>query len=179
MNTVTNRFTRSYYYKDVPSPIGGLRLVASDDGLAAILWENEKTDAKRVPLNIVGEDTSHPILIQTERQLGEYFSGQRKRFDVEMDFAGTDFQNKVWEALLGIPFGETRTYGEIARQIGNPKSVRAVGGASNKNPIAIIAPCHRVVGASGDLTGFAGGLRVKAQLLALEGLNGFRHEAAA
>jgi methylated-DNA-[protein]-cysteine S-methyltransferase len=109
--------------------------------------------------------------------LGEYFSGQRKKFDVKMDFAGTDFQNKVWEALLSIPFGETRTYGEIARQIGNPKSVRAVGGASNKNPIAIIAPCHRVVGASGDLTGFAGGLKVKEQLLALEGLKGFRHTA--
>ncbi|SDR51558.1 methylated-DNA-[protein]-cysteine S-methyltransferase [Paraburkholderia fungorum] len=179
MNTVTNRFTKSYYYKDVPSPIGGLRLVASDDGLSAILWENEKADAKRVPLNIVGEDNSHPILIQTERQLGEYFSGQRKRFDVKMDFAGTDFQNKVWEALLSIPFGETRTYGDIARQIGNPRSIRAVGGASNKNPIAIIAPCHRVVGASGDLTGFAGGLKAKAQLLALEGLNGFRHKAAA
>lgn len=179
MNTVKNRFTKSYYYKDVPSAIGGLRLVASDDGLAAILWEKERTDAKRIPLNIVGEDNNHPILIQTERQLGEYFSGQRKKFDVKMDFAGTDFQNKVWEALLSIPFGETRTYGEIARQIGNPKSVRAVGGASNKNPIAIIAPCHRVVGASGDLTGFAGGLKVKEQLLALEGPKGFGHTATA
>lgn len=179
MNTVKNRFTKRYYYKDVRSAIGGLRLVASDDGLAAILWEKEKTDAKRVPLNIVGEDNSHPILVQTERQLAEYFSGLRKKFDVKMDFAGTDFQNKVWEALVSIPFGETRTYGDIARQIGNPKSVRAVGGASNKNPIAIIAPCHRVVGASGDLTGFAGGLKVKEQLLALEGLKGFRHAAAA
>jgi methylated-DNA-[protein]-cysteine S-methyltransferase len=179
MNTVKNRSTKRYYFKDVPSAIGGLRLVASDDGLAAVLWEKEKTDAKRVPLNVVGEDNDHPILVQTERELGEYFSGQRKKFDVEMDFAGTDFQNKVWEALLSIPFGETRTYGEIARQIGNPKGVRAVGGASNKNPIAIIAPCHRVVGASGDLTGFAGGLKVKEQLLALEGLKGFGHAATA
>jgi methylated-DNA-[protein]-cysteine S-methyltransferase len=179
MNTVKNRFTKRYYYKDIPSAIGGLRLVASDDGLAAILWENEKADAKRVPLNIVGEDNNHPILVQTECQLGEYFSGQRKKFDVKMDFAGTDFQNKVWEALLSIPFGETRTYGEIATQIGDPKSARAVGGASNKNPIAIIAPCHRVVGASGDLTGFAGGLKVKEQLLALEGRKGFRHATTA
>src|SRR6185437_17104518 len=102
-------------------------------------------------------------------QLGEYFAGKRRKFDVELDFAGTDFQKKVWRALLAIPFGETRSYGEIATQLGNPKAMRAVGAANGKNPISIIAPCHRVIGASGQLTGFAGGLEAKAHLLGLEG----------
>jgi methylated-DNA-[protein]-cysteine S-methyltransferase len=122
-----------------------------------------------VRLSIVGEDNRHPVLLETERQLREYFAGKRKRFDVKMDFAGTEFQRKVWQALLAIPFGETRSYGDIARQVGNPAAVRAVGAANGRNPISIIAPCHRVVGSTGKLTGFAGGLAVKAQLLALEG----------
>ena len=87
---------------------------------------------------------------------------------MKLDFVGTDFQKKVWKALTTIPFGETRSYGQIAQQIGNPKAVRAVGAANGKNPISIIAPCHRVIGANGQLTGFAGGLEVKALLLGLE-----------
>jgi methylated-DNA-[protein]-cysteine S-methyltransferase len=122
-----------------------------------------------VRLNIAGEDTNHPVLVETERQLNEYFAGTRKTFSVKLDFVGTEFQNKVWRALLAIPFGETRSYGEIARQLGNPRAMRAVGAASSRNPISIIAPCHRVVGSSGDLTGFAGGLNTKAYLLELEG----------
>jgi methylated-DNA-[protein]-cysteine S-methyltransferase len=107
--------------------------------------------------------------VETRRQLGEYFAGKRKRFTVKLDFMGTDFQKSVWQALLTIPFGQTRSYGDIARQVGNPKAVRAVGAANGRNPISIIAPCHRVIGSTGKLTGFAGGLKTKAQLLALEG----------
>ena len=159
--------TKSHVYKMMPSPVGRLKLVASDTGLAAIIWEND--DPKRVRLNIVGEDPGHPVLVETERQLREYFAGKRQRFSVKMEFAGTEFQRKVWQALLAIPFGETRSYGDIARELGNPGAVRAVGAANGRNPISIIAPCHRVIGATGKLTGFAGGLEVKARLLALEG----------
>jgi methylated-DNA-[protein]-cysteine S-methyltransferase len=158
---------KTYVFKTMHSPVGALKLVASDRGLAAILWEND--DPKRVRLNIVGEDRKHPVLVETERQLAEYFSGTRRKFTVKLDFAGTEFQNNVWRALLAIPFGETRSYGEIATQLGKPSAVRAVGAANGKNPISIIAPCHRVIGATGKLTGFAGGLETKAYLLALEG----------
>lgn len=158
---------KSYVYKIMKSPVGALKLVGSDRGLAAVLWENDSP--RRVRLNIVGEDENHPVLVETERQLEEYFAGHRKRFSVRLDFVGTEFQNKVWRALLAIPFGETRSYGEIAKQLGNPKAMRAVGAANGKNPISIIAPCHRVIGATGKLTGFAGGLEAKAHLLELEG----------
>lgn len=148
------------------SPVGRIRLVVSDKGLSAILWEND--DPRRVPLENVAEDENHPVLLETEQQLTEYFAGKRKAFSLNLDFNGTDFQKKVWQALLTIPCGETRTYGQIAEQIGNPKAVRAVGAANGKNPISIIAPCHRVLGSSGKLTGFAGGLENKAFLLNLE-----------
>jgi len=123
-----------------------------------------------VRLNIEAEDTRHPVLIETERQLKEYFAGQRKEFALSLDLAGTAFQRKVWNALLTIPFGETRSYGQIARQIGSPGAVRAVGAANGRNPVSIIAPCHRVIGSTGQLTGFGGGLDAKARLLALEGV---------
>ncbi|GLS22459.1 methylated-DNA--protein-cysteine methyltransferase [Labrys miyagiensis] len=158
---------KDYLYKWTETPVGRLKLVASKDGLAAILWEDDRPG--RVRLNIVAEAQDHPILLETERQLRDYFAGARKVFDIELDFAGTDFQKKVWAALLAIPFGETRTYAEISRQLGSPKAVRAVGAANGRNPISIIAPCHRVVGSGGELTGFAGGLEVKARLLGLEG----------
>jgi methylated-DNA-[protein]-cysteine S-methyltransferase len=158
---------KRYVSKMVDSPIGRLKLVATDDGLAGILWENDRP--RRVRLNIDAEDREHPVLVEAERQLGEYFAGQRKDFAVTLDLAGTAFQRKVWSALLTIPFGETRSYGQIARQIGRPSAVRAVGAANGRNPVSIIAPCHRVIGSTGKLTGFAGGLEVKAQLLALEG----------
>ena len=157
---------KAYVYKIMKSPVGQLKLVASDKGLAAILWENDSP--KRVRLNIVGEDQRHPVLAETERQLNEYFAGKRKTFTVPLDFNGTEFQKSVWKALLKIPFGQTRSYGEIAKSLGNPKVVRAVGAANGKNPISIIAPCHRVIGSTGQLTGFAGGLKVKARLLSLE-----------
>ncbi|MDO9369746.1 MAG: methylated-DNA--[protein]-cysteine S-methyltransferase [Sphingopyxis sp.] len=156
----------TYYSKIIWSPVGELTLVADDWGLAAILWENDKPD--RVRLGALTEKSDHPVLIETERQLGEYFAGDRRAFDVPLSFAGTDFQKRVWAALLTIPFGETRSYGEIADQLGNPGASRAVGAANGRNPISIIAPCHRVVGSDGKLTGFAGGLEAKAFLLELE-----------
>lgn len=159
--------TKNYACKIIPSPVGKLKLVASDQGLAAILWEND--DPRRVRRNIIGEDKTHPVLVEAERQLGEYFAGKRKTFTVKLDFTGTEFQTRVWKALLDIPFGETRSYGDIARQLGRPTASRAVGAANGKNPISIIAPCHRVIGSTGKLTGFAGGLQAKARLLALEG----------
>jgi methylated-DNA-[protein]-cysteine S-methyltransferase len=168
---------KRYICKTVNSPIGRLKLVATDEGLAGILWDNDRPH--RVRLNIEAEDNGHPVLVETERQLQEYFAGDRKEFAVKLDVAGTPFQRKVWNALLTIPFGETRSYGQIASQIGNPRAVRAVGAANGRNPVSIVAPCHRVVGSTGKLTGFAGGLDVKAHLLALEGAKGNQREGAA
>ena len=156
-----------YTFITLPSPVGELKLVANGSRLAAILWENDKPN--RVRLGPMSEAPDNPLLIKTARQLQEYFAGTRNCFDLELDFAGTDFQKKVWAALLTIPFGETRTYSQIAEQIGNPSAVRAVGAANGRNPISIVAPCHRVIGASGKLTGFAGGLEAKERLLRLEG----------
>jgi methylated-DNA-[protein]-cysteine S-methyltransferase len=156
----------SLAYKTIDSPVGKLKLVASDKGLVAILWQNDKPS--RVRLDELVKDDEHRILLDTERQLGEYFTGKRKTFSVALDMRGTPFQKHVWEALLAIPFGETRSYGQLAKQLGNSKAMRAVGAANGRNPISIIVPCHRVIGSSGKLTGFAGGLETKAHLLSLE-----------
>lgn len=158
----------SYAYTLIPSPVGELKLVASDKGLTAILWECDR-DTDRVRLGAMAKDAGHPVLVEAARQIGEYFAGARRAFEVPLDFQGTDFQKSVWAALLTIPFGETRSYAEIARQVGRPTAFRAVGAANGKNPISIIAPCHRVVGSDGTLTGFAGGLAAKALLLGIEG----------
>lgn len=154
------------------SPVGPLKLVASDTGLVAILWPDD--DPRRVRLGPLVETDGHPILVEAARQLVEYFAGTRTRFDIPLDFHGTDFQKNVWHALLAIPFGETRSYAAIAREIGRPAAVRAVGAANGRNPISIIAPCHRVIGSNGALTGFASGLETKEFLLRLES----RREAA-
>lgn len=153
-------------FMEMASPVGNLKLVANDTALVAVLWENE--NPKRVRLAELIEQTHHPILLETQKQLSEYFAGKRQQFDLPLDFEGTEFQQKVWQALLTIPFGETRSYRDIAEQVGNVKAVRAVGAANGKNPISIIAPCHRVVGANGKLVGFAGGLDNKEILLKLE-----------
>jgi methylated-DNA-[protein]-cysteine S-methyltransferase len=153
-------------YKMMESPIGELKLVASDKGLVAILWEND--NPRRVRLSEAVRDERHPVLVETERQLSEYFAGRRKAFSLALDVRGTDFQKGVWEALLAIPFGETRSYGQLAKQLGNPRATRAVGAANGRNPVSIVVPCHRVIGSSGKLTGFAGGLDAKAHLLELE-----------
>lgn len=151
----------------MPSPVGELTLIAGDRGLAAILWEND--DPSRVRLGDIADAEGYPILDEAKAQLADYFAGKRQSFDLPLDFRGTDFQKSVWAQLLLIPFGETRSYGEIAVALGRPSASRAVGAANGRNPISIVAPCHRVVGANGTLTGFAGGLEAKAFLLRLEG----------
>lgn len=158
---------KRYVSKTMASPVGTLTMIASEEGLAGILWAREREG--RVRLDIAAEDVAHPILVETERQLAEYFAGTRTAFSLPLDMAGTAFQRRVWDALLTIPFGETRSYADIARQIGSPDAVRAVGAANGRNPISIVTPCHRVIGSTGKLTGFAGGLETKAHLLALEG----------
>ena len=160
----------SLAYKMIDSPVGKLKLIASDKGLVAILWENDSP--RRVRLDDLVADERHPVLMEAERQLGQYFAGKRKAFSIALDLRGTRFQKDVWEALLAIPFGETRSYGQLAKQLGNPQATRAVGAANGRNPVSIIVPCHRVIGSSGKLTGFAGGLKTKAHLLSLEEKDG-------
>lgn len=152
----------------VDSPVGPLTLVASDAGLRAVLWADDRTG--RVPLpGPVTDDPTHPVLAEAARQLDEWFAGDRQEFDLPLDPVGTDFQRRVWSALRGIGFGGTSTYGAVAEEVtGDRGRARAVGAAIGRNPISIIVPCHRVVGASGALTGFAGGLEVKRRLLAHE-----------
>jgi methylated-DNA-[protein]-cysteine S-methyltransferase len=128
-----------------------------------------KDRPSRVRLSDLTENKQHPLLVKTEQQLREYFQGLRRHFTVPLDMRGTLFQKQAWEAPLAIPFGETRSYGQLAKQLGNPNATRAVGAANGRNPVAIIAPCRRVIGSSGKLTDFAGGLEAKAHLLSLEG----------
>ena len=165
-----------YEYKFVDSPVGQLQLIVRGDKLVAILWENDRPN--RVKLGALRENRDHPVLVETARQLDEYFAGRQTHFDIDLQFEGTDFQKQVWAALLTIPYGETRSYLEIAEQIGNPNAVRAVGAANGRNPISIVVPCHRVIGSSGALTGFAGGLAAKERLLCIEA-SGAQHAQSA
>lgn len=158
----------THVFKTMPSPVGTLTLVANPQGLAAILWPEERPG--RVPLGDLAEAPDHPVLREAEAQLSAYFAGERTMFDLPLAPDGTDFQKQVWAELRAIPFGETRSYGQIARAIGRPAAVRAVGAANGRNPLSIVAPCHRVIGGDGRLTGFAGGLEAKRYLLAHEGL---------
>jgi methylated-DNA-[protein]-cysteine S-methyltransferase len=154
------------FSKEMESPVGKLKLVAGADALVAILWERERPN--RIKLAMLTHDPQQPILIETERQLKEYFAGTRNEFNLTLEPAGTEFQKKVWQALRQIPYGQTRTYLDLAKSVGSARAARAVGAASGKNPLSIVVPCHRIVGANGALTGFAGGLEVKAKLLAHE-----------
>lgn len=159
--------TSNYVFKLMNSPVGTLRLVASDKGLAGVWFERSRPERVRPRGDV--ESARHPVLVEAERQLREYFAGRRRAFDLTLDFVGTPFQRSVWNALLTIPFGQTRSYGQIAKQVGRPSASRAVGAANGRNPVSIVAPCHRVVGSTGALTGFGGGLDVKERLLRLEG----------
>ena len=141
------------------SPLGPLCLTQEGDSLVSLQFCDVFPPEGSCPTS---------LLAQAQRQLEEYFAGQRTAFDLPLRPQGTAFQRSVWQALQAIPYGETRTYGQIAAAVGRPKASRAVGGACHCNPIGIIIPCHRVVGASGSLTGYAGGLNRKAALLALE-----------
>ena len=145
----------------IDSPVGKLRLVAEEGFLTELRFGGE-------PAVVDGDMEENAVLDEAQRQLDEYFCGERKNFDLPLRMKGTPFQLADWEALKGIPYGETATYGEIARRIGRPKAGRAVGMANHNNPISIIVPCHRVIGQNGKLTGYGGGLDIKRQLLELE-----------
>ena len=154
------------FYKEIASPVGTLKLVASCDALVAVLWERERPN--RVKLDTMTLAPQQPILLAAERQLTEYFAGARTEFDLPLQPDGSEFQKRVWQALRKIPFGQTRSYLDLAKAVGSAKAARAVGAANGKNPLSIIVPCHRAIGSDGSLTGFAGGLETKAALLALE-----------
>ncbi|HMB93301.1 MAG TPA: methylated-DNA--[protein]-cysteine S-methyltransferase [Rhodothermales bacterium] len=148
-------------YTVIASPVGPLTLSASKAGLQEVRWGDVRpADAPETP--------HHPVLQQAITQLTEFFDGERTTFDVPLEMQGTPFQKSVWDLLLTIPYGETTTYGALAETLGDPGKARAVGLANGKNPISIIVPCHRVIGSSGALTGFGGGLDRKAFLLRLE-----------
>ena len=134
--------------------------------MVAVLWQRERPN--RVKLDTMTLAPQQPILLAAERQLGEYFSGARTQFDLPLQPEGSEFQKQVWQALRAIPFGQTRSYLDLAKAVGSAKAARAVGAANGKNPLSIIVPCHRVIGSDGSLTGFAGGLDTKAALLAHE-----------
>lgn len=156
----------SLFYKKIKTPVGQLTLVASAKKLVAVLWENDKP--RRVSVDNPLEDKTHPVLLKAEKQLQEYFQGKRTSFDIPLEFHGTEFQKKVWAQLQKIPFGERRSYLDLAKKMGRPLACRAVGAANGKNPLSIIVPCHRVIGSNGKLTGFAGGLKNKDFLLSFE-----------
>ena len=146
------------------SPVGPLTLIASDTGLRAVLWPMERPGRVDVP-DDVERRPDHPVLVAAAAQLRDYFDGRRTRFDLPLDLHGTDFQKKAWRALAEIPYGETVSYAEQAARLGDANKARAVGAANGRNPLSIVLPCHRVVGADGSLTGFAGGLDAKRFLL--------------
>jgi methylated-DNA-[protein]-cysteine S-methyltransferase len=154
-----------YVYATFASPVGELTLIALGDALTGLSFE---TSRRPRVLPEGREDPADPVLVTATEQLREYFDGTRREFDIPLALHGTDFQKRVWNELLKIPFARTRSYGEMAMLLGDPKCTRAVGLANGSNPIAIIVPCHRVIGASGSLVGFGGGLRNKALLLDLE-----------
>jgi len=153
-------------FATVPSPVGDLYVAASDEGLTCLLFDQWAHGPDRT--GWIPDDGSE-ILAKARHQLGEYFEHQRTTFDLPLDMQGTDFQLQVWKQLTKIPYGQTTSYGEIARRMGIPTGSRAVGAANGRNPVAIVVPCHRVIGANGDLTGFGGGMARKEWLLKHEG----------
>ena len=160
--------TTTHCRTTLPSPVGLLTLVATDTALCELSWDPSLVVGRRTLADTALVDPRHPVLVQAVRELTEYFAGERREFEVAAVTAGTPFQQVVWGALRTIPYGETISYGEQARRIGRPTAVRAVGGANGRNPVAIIVPCHRVVGADGSLTGFGGGMDAKRWLLGHE-----------
>ncbi|MDC5805819.1 methylated-DNA--[protein]-cysteine S-methyltransferase [Vibrio europaeus] len=151
-------------YTTYVSPLGTITLQANEKGLLGVWFEIQTTQ----PEELGQLSKNDPILIKAIKQLDEYFSGDRREFDLPISAVGTKFQQQVWEALTTIPYGETWSYQDLANAIGNPKAVRAVGLANGKNPVSVIVPCHRVIGKNGKLTGYAGGVERKAKLLKLE-----------
>lgn len=160
---MTTQLRSALHYQLLDTPIGTLRLVSDGTHLISIQFPGRHSTQCD---DITPVD---PVLQACAAQLTEYFSGTRTHFDLPLKAGGTDFQEEVWSALRQIPYGELRSYRDIATVIGRPKAVRAVGAANGRNPIPIVVPCHRVIGSDGSLTGFAGGLPMKTRLLTLEG----------
>ncbi len=155
-------------YDFYDGPQGRMVLVARGDGLSGVYFDGQKHFPETSPEWT--RDARHAPLAQAKRELAEYFAGRRQRFEVALSPEGTPFQRAVWKAISTVRFGETITYGELARRAGHPGSARAAGAATGRNPIGVIVPCHRIMGSSGALTGYAGGLERKRALLALEGV---------
>ncbi|PSW62243.1 cysteine methyltransferase [Photobacterium kishitanii] len=153
----------STYYRTIDTPLGCLTLYATDNALTAILYKHQTPT-----IEVATYAPQHPLLIECEQQLQQYFTGTRQQFDLPLAPQGTDFQQRVWQALLTIPYGINWSYQQLAITIGNPKACQAVGMANSKNPLSIVIPCHRVIGKNGKLTGYAGGLDKKQTLLELE-----------
>jgi methylated-DNA-[protein]-cysteine S-methyltransferase len=165
MNSHSQEILLSHRF--LPSPVGRLCLVADEAALVAVLWENEPQGRIRLSHSQIA--AQHPILQEAAQQIEAYFAGERRSFSLPLStLPGTTFQKKVWQALVQIPYGETRSYGELAAIIDSPKASRAVGLANRRNPLSLIVPCHRVIGRNGSLTGFAGGLSAKTWLLDFE-----------
>lgn len=166
------KFDTSIVQTRFQSPLGTIIIAATAKGLAGLWFEGQRhLPPELVDPSVWPSDPDHPVLKEVMQQLSAYFAGQRSRFDVPLDLAhGTAFQQSVWQALLAIPQGGTASYSEVGRRIGKPAAVRAVGAAVGRNPVSIIVPCHRVMGANGALTGYAGGLDRKTALLKLEGV---------
>lgn len=157
------------YYLSIPSPLGAILLRAEDDALTGLYFDGQKYFPAGAVDADAGSRNPPRVLAETTQQIAEYFAGERQRFTVRLRMAGSAFQQQVWNALVQIPFGEIESYGRLAQQLGLPAgSARAVGAANGRNPVAIIVPCHRVIGSTGQLTGYAGGIHRKAALLALE-----------
>ncbi len=156
----------TFYYSQINSPIGPLNIAVSEKGLVALEFDRSSFPPKKTKYQW---QESAEKTKRFAQELHEYFAGQRREFTFPLDLRGTPFQLQCWRALLAIPYGETRTYADIARRVRKPQAFRAVGMANNRNPIAIVVPCHRVIASDGTLCGYGGGLDVKRRLLELEG----------
>lgn len=157
-------------HKKINSPVGALHLVSTGTELAALVFDSSWLNFIQNE-NWEVADGTDDVIQKSEFQLAEYFSGKRTQFDIPLHFSGTEFQKAAWKSLLSIPFGQTFSYSEQAKNLNSPQAVRAIGAANGKNKICIIVPCHRVIGKNGSLTGFSGGIEIKKQLLKLEGCN--------
>lgn len=172
MLAMMKRLPKTAVYDRMPSPVGDLFLIASDEGLHAVLWEKDYVEHDyRIVFSKLRKVKNHPILVEAREQLKEYFSGKRKDFDLPLVVDGTTFQKKAWRQLTRIPYGKTLSYEQQAKKLGDAKKARAVGTANSCNPISIVVPCHRVIAKNGTLSGFGGGIENKQYLLELEQRN--------
>ena len=165
LTSLLQRIPSMIFYRHLDSPVGILTIAATDAGLHAIEFPRNRHAASRD----AWQEGDHALLDRAARQLDEYFAAERRAFDLPLAPRGTDFQRMVWRTLAGIGYGETISYAQLAQRVGKPTAMRAVGAANGRNPLPIVLPCHRVIGADGSLTGFGGGLPTKQFLLALEG----------